>query len=135
MNLVGAAGFIFAPRWTLSMVLLPTVAITPLTVSLFQWLGGIVLALSTPLALAVNGSTESRRQAYWTLGAGEVGLLAVMALQHQQNGQIFTAKAIGGTWLTLAATLGWRLYCLLVKPEILSADSAEVAAARRTKGQ
>ena len=121
-NLVGAASFILAPRWTLSLVVLPGVALTPLSVTFFQWLGGVTLALSTPLALAYPNTETgiaNRRTAYWTLGAGEAVLLAVMMGQYDANRRIFTNKAVAGTFGMLGATLAWRLYALLVRPNTL----------------
>ena len=121
-NIVGAASFILAPRWCLSLVLLPRVAPTPLSVTFFQWLGGIALALSGPLALAypnTQSGIANRRTAYWTLGAGEAVLLGLMAVQHDANRRIFTDKAILGTVGMLGSVLAWRLYALLVKPQEL----------------
>ena len=126
-NLVGGSGMILAPTTFLRFLLPTTVLVTPLAVQLTQWLGGIVLALNTPLLLAYPDTKEgiaSRPTAYWTLAAGEVALLGVMGLQMLKPSavgaqNVLTERAMGATWLVLGSTLAWRLYVLLVKPEMM----------------
>lgn len=119
MNFIGAAGFILLPRWCLSLVLLPAATPpSPLSISLFQWLGALTLTLNVPLAHAlIEGSPQARRQAYLTLGAGEVSLLAVMVAQRAANAAIFNSTAVTGTVFALGSALGWRAYCLLMRPD------------------
>lgn len=126
-DLVGGSGMILAPTTFLRFLLHPTVLATPLAVQLTQWLGGIVLALNTPLLLAYPDTPRaiaSRPIAYWTLAAGEVALLGVMGLQMLVPGvmeaqNVLTERAMGATWLVLGSTLAWRLYVLLVNPEMM----------------
>lgn len=120
-NILGAAGLILAPRDTLSYLVPYSSQITPVAASLTQWLGAVVLALTTPLLLCLPDSrraVESRTTVYWTLAAGEgflVPLFLVQLMQGDRGG--FTRKALVLSSIQLSAMVGWRLYVLLRRPD------------------
>ncbi|KAK5000350.1 hypothetical protein LTR66_000768 [Elasticomyces elasticus] len=121
-NLFGATIFTLAPRYTLSLLATSSVQITPLAVTLSQWLGGLTLALATPLVLAYPNTPEgiaSRPTVYWTLGAGELCVVAIMGWQYMSNTSGMTARALAMSMGVLGGTLLGRLWVLIARPDLM----------------
>ena len=113
---------ILFPQQILSLMTHSTAPVTPLSTELLQWLGGLALALTTPLLLSYPNTAAgvaSRYTTYWTLGAGEAFLIALMGYQGLSGTSAFTARAMVASSGVLGATLAWRLYALILKPEIV----------------
>ncbi|MCJ1250806.1 hypothetical protein MMC30_008034 [Trapelia coarctata] len=123
-NVFGAIGMILAPDYVLSLMVSSPSQITPLAVSLTQWLAAVVLALTAPLVLCLPNTrraVESRATTYWTLGVGE-GFLVPMFLWQMgkgEEGSGFTKQALVASAVQLGGLVGWRLYVLLGRPEWL----------------
>jgi len=121
-NVLGAAGMLLTPRSILTFLASSPSQITPLAVSLTQWFGAVVFALTAPLILCLPNTrraVESRTTTYWTLAAGE-GILVPLFLWQLGNGEEgsgFTRQALVMGAVQLGALVGWRLYVLLRRPE------------------
>ena len=119
-NIVGGTGFLLAPEQILSMMTHQSAPITPLSTSLLQWMGALVLALTTPLALSYPNTAAgvgSRATTYWTLGLGEVFLISLMGFQQLSGRSPFTGRFVVGAIAVLSPTLAWRVWCLVYRPE------------------
>jgi len=119
-NIFGGAAMLLIPHKILSWMTHTTTPITPLSTNLVQWLGGLVIALATPLVMSYPNTAlgiASRYTTYWTLGAGEVCIIAVMAVQSMSGRCAFTSTAVMGSIAVLGPTLAWRVFCLVYKPE------------------
>lgn len=128
-NIVGGLTMLLYPTQVLSSMTYapptfsttPAATITPLSAQLVQWLGGLVLALTTPLLLSCPNTAAgvaSRYTTYWTLGMGEVCLLGVMAMQWVQGSSVFTGRVLAGSAGVLGVTLAWRVYAIILRPEL-----------------
>lgn len=122
MNIFGGSGMILFPSAILRSMTYPTTPITPAATNLMQWLGGLVIALSTPLLLSYPNTVAgvaSRYTTYWTLAAGEVVLMSVMAVQATSGRNAVTGRFVGAAWGILGVTLAWRVYALVFRPEMI----------------
>lgn len=148
LNVVGGTCMILYPTTFLSFLAAdPSHNVTPAVTALFQWFGALTLGLTPQLLLALpntEGALLSRPTVYWTLLAGEAGLVPLMAWQMRCAGAVTALGVVAqktlnqdsnglgvgaslsnglsrngllGSAAILAATSVWRLWVLLVKPE------------------
>lgn len=120
-NVLGAAGMLLTPHPILAFLAPSPSQITPLAVSLTQWLSAVVFALTAPLLLCLPNTrraVESRTTAYWTLAMGEGILVPIFLWQlgKGEEGSGFTRRALVAATVQLGALVGWRLYVLLGRP-------------------
>lgn len=118
-NIFGGTVMILFPGLILKNITTSTTLSTPLASSLVQWMGALVLALTTPLILSYPNTTAGvagRYITYWTLGMGEVALMAVMAGQAAAEQTVFNDAALLLSGATLGATLAWRVWCVFFRP-------------------
>ncbi|KAG9689473.1 hypothetical protein KCU95_g8009, partial [Aureobasidium melanogenum] len=121
-NVVGGTWMVFFPQSFLGMLVNSPSDMTPTAVTWTQVTGALVYALAAPLVLAFPNSRrgiESRAPAYYTLGAGEVGVTAVTLYKAFADGgdSGWTKNALLGASSALLPALAWRLYVLFGKPE------------------
>ncbi|MCJ1392961.1 hypothetical protein MMC18_005833 [Xylographa bjoerkii] len=93
----------------------------PLAASMLQWLGGLTLALATPLLLAVTNTKsgiESRPIVYSTMLSMEVALLPLLAWQ-AMTGSTLSPKALANVAGGLMGPILWRLWVLGYRPELM----------------
>jgi hypothetical protein len=121
-NAIGGTWMVFFPQHFLSLLVNSSKDITPTAVTWTQVTGALVYALATPLILAIPNTRrgiETRAPTYYTLAAGEVGVVAVALYKAfvfgddsgWSTGALLAASAV------LAPTLAWRMYVLFGKPE------------------
>lgn len=120
LNLFMGTALVVFPRWLLSPAMTEPSTLTPISISICQWVGAIIFAFSIQVALVIpntRGAIESRRLVYWTLLAGE-GFLVPLFLY-----QALWATSFGLRHEFLVVTtfffvdhMLWRLFCLFVKP-------------------
>jgi hypothetical protein len=113
-------------RWVLSFLLLHPAHINPSSILFARLFGGIVVGGLTTALLAGATNTrngiESRRPTYLLLGIGEACLLPILAIEAAKGGASDAALSVGvavGCMGMLAPPLLWRLYVLLVRPDLL----------------
>lgn len=121
-NFVGGTWMIFFPQHFLSMLATTPPEINGAATTWTQVTGALVYALATPLALGVPNSRrgiESRAVTYWTLAAGEIGVVAVALFKAFTFGDKsgWSRNALLGVCSTLMPALAWRFYVLFGKPE------------------
>ena len=88
---------------------------------MLQWLGGLTLALMTPLLLAVpntKSGIESRPVVYSTMLSMEVALLLLIAWQ-AIAGDTLSPKALASVAGSLTGPILWRIWVLKYEPEIM----------------
>jgi hypothetical protein len=113
-------------RWTLSLLLNHPSHINPTSILFARLFGGIVVGGLTSALLAGYSNTcngiESRRVVYLMLGLGEAMLIPVLLLEALKGGSkdaALSVKVAVGSILCLAPPLIWRLYVLVVRPDLL----------------
>jgi hypothetical protein len=113
-------------RWVLSFLLLHPSHINPSSILFARLFGGIVVGGLTSALLAGATNTrngiESRRPTYLLLGVGEALLLPILAIEASKGGSKDAALSVGASVAVmgmLAPPLAWRLYVLLVRPDLL----------------
>jgi hypothetical protein len=113
-------------HWVLSFLLLHPAHINPSSVLFARLFGGIIVGGLTSALLAGATNTrngiESRRPTYMLLGLGEACLLPILAIDAAKGGSADAALSAGtaiGCIGMLAPPLMWRLYVLLVRPDLL----------------
>jgi hypothetical protein len=119
-NIGGGLAMIMFPKTLLSWMTKPATLVSPLSINLMQWVGGVVLALTTPLLLAYPNTVAgilSRPTCYWTLGAGEVALVPIMLWQYLSGESAFDDKSLLLGAAALGGTLAYRTFVLSTKPE------------------
>jgi len=119
-NITGGIGMLLFPNSVLYWMTKTSTPITPLHLELVQWLGGVVLALTTPLLLAYPNTIAgiiNRSTCYWTLGAGEAALVPIMAWQLMSGQSSFSDNSLIGGIAVLGGTLAYRAFVLNMKPE------------------
>ncbi|KAF2131318.1 hypothetical protein P153DRAFT_416227 [Dothidotthia symphoricarpi CBS 119687] len=99
---------------------------TPSTVLFARLFGGIVVGGLTSALLSGYSNTrngiESRRPTYLMLGIGEAMLIPILVLEALKGGAAgaaLTPRVAWGSVGLLAPPLVWRLYVLLVRPDLL----------------
>ncbi|MCJ1385688.1 hypothetical protein MMC17_008811 [Xylographa soralifera] len=93
----------------------------PLAAAMLQWLGGLTLALITPLLLAVpntKSGIESRPVVYSTMLSMEVALLPLIAWQ-AMIGNTLSPKALANVAGGLMGPILWRIWVLKYRPELM----------------
>jgi hypothetical protein len=103
--------------------------VTPALISMVQWLGALILGLTPQLFLSIPNTRqaiESRRLVYLTLGAGELGLAAVIlwqvygsGLEAEHVGEQLSNKTLVRIAQQMILMLGLRLYVLYCRPSLL----------------
>lgn len=120
MNLASAVPMILNPDYMLSFMVKGPAQITPFTRTMTQWLGGIVIGMTVPLVLSiphVPRAPAGRRMTYTMLGACEVGLSAVMAMQYFQGADSgLKPQALVSAMGIFGAILLERVFFLFVRP-------------------
>lgn len=122
------AMLVVAPNWTLSKLLPTTTILAGIpasTTSLAQTVGSLLVALTVPLALSISDRphvAETRRMAYWLLGAGEALLIPLLLAKEGSSG--FEDGILKTGAVQMAPFLVWRVIVLLGKPEWLAGGSA-----------
>jgi hypothetical protein len=121
-NAIGGTWMVFFPQTFLSMLVNSSSDITPTAVTWTQVTGALVYALATPLILGIPNTRrgiESRAPTYYTLAAGEVGVVAVALYKAFVFGDDsgWSRNALLAASAVLAPTLAWRFYVLFGKPE------------------
>jgi hypothetical protein len=113
-------------RFVLSFLLLHPSHINPSSVLFARLFGGIIVGGLTSALLAGATNTrngiESRRPTYLLLGLGEVCLLPMLALEAAKGNGPDAALSVKVAVVSigmLAPPLMWRLYVLLVRPDLL----------------
>jgi hypothetical protein len=113
-------------RWVFSFLLLHPAHINPSSILFARLFGGIIVGGLTSALLAGATNTrngiESRRPTYLLLGLGEACLLPILAIEAAKGGGPDAALSVGvavGCMAMLAPPLVWRLYVLLVRPDLL----------------
>jgi len=117
MNVFGGLTMLAFPVQCLKFVC-HSYTITPTATNFIQWIGGLTLALTPQLLLAIpntRGSIESRRSAYTTLLAGEAAIIPLIML-HGSNTQM-TSNSLTASVVVLGLTSLWRLYMFFVRPD------------------
>lgn len=119
---------VVAPNWTLSKLLPTTTILAGIpssTTSLAQMVGSLIIALTVPLAMSIPDRpqiAETRRTAYWLLGAGEALLIPLLLVKEGSSG--FEDGILKTGAVQMAPFLIWRAIVLLGKPEWLAGGSA-----------
>lgn len=121
-NAFGGTWMVFFPQSFLGMLVNSSSDITPAAVTWTQVTGALVYALATPLVLGIPNTRrgiESRAPTYYTLAAGEVGVVAVALYKAFAFGDAsgWSRNALLAASAVLAPTLAWRFYVLFGKPE------------------
>ncbi|CAD0093450.1 unnamed protein product [Aureobasidium vineae] len=121
-NAIGGTWMVFFPQSFLGMLVNSSSDITPTAVTWTQVTGALVYALATPLILGIPNTKrgiESRAPTYYTLSAGEVGVVAVALYKAIVYGDDsgWSRNALLAASSVLAPTLAWRFYVLFGKPE------------------
>jgi hypothetical protein len=112
-------------RWVFSFLLAnPTRDINPTSVLFARLFGGLVVGGLTTALLAGATNTrngiESRRPTYLMLGMGEALLIPMLVLELVGGGEpAISGKVAGASIGFLVPPLLWRLYVLLVRPDLL----------------
>lgn len=134
LNISGSILFILKPTWCLSFVMTSKEQTVPASAAvLWQVYGGLVLALTVPLLLAVpGGSTKSEKATVFekrdivfkTLAAGEVILIAILAwnASKPQEGSGFTRFGLLTTLFFLLPALTWHSFAVWVTPSLLRSE-------------
>jgi len=109
----------------LSFILKNPSDINPSTILFTRLFGGIVVGGLTSALLAGYSNTrngiESRRVVYLMLGVGEALLIPVLVNEMLKDGRdaAITKKVAGSVIGMLLPPLLWRLYVLVVRPDLL----------------
>jgi hypothetical protein len=126
LNILGGLSMLLKPEVLLGLMVSKPSHVTDISSSMMQWLGAITLGLTPQLFLAIpntRGAMESRRMAYYTLGAGELALIPVFLWQalgpNAGSGLGFTPKALLLVTSNLLPPLLLRAYVLFVNPSLL----------------
>jgi hypothetical protein len=113
-------------RFVLSFLLLHPSHINPSSILFARLFGGLVVGGLTSALLAGATNTrngiESRRPTYLLLGLGEACLLPILAIEAAKGGSVdaaLSAKVAVVCMGMLAPPLVWRLFVLLVRPDLL----------------
>ncbi|KAF7186511.1 hypothetical protein HII31_12213 [Pseudocercospora fuligena] len=136
-NLSSLPALIYAPTYGASFLLAHTTVISPSTLTLTRWFGGLVGALTVPLILSIPSPSGSdgtkmsekdrerqigfRRATYITMGAGEVflsGLFLAAYLQGEEESG-FSGSAMLACAAQMGALLALRFLFLVGKPELI----------------
>jgi hypothetical protein len=133
VNITSATAIIFYPNFCLSKVFpksILTTTIPPTTTTLFQVFGTLVYALTAPLLLAIPNGPHvacTRRVTYYTLGAGEVLMVALILtkLLGKVNDSGFSDRLLIGAVGSLAPICVWRAWCIWGNPNLLGANEEE----------
>jgi hypothetical protein len=120
-------------RWTLSLLLNnPARDINPTSVLFARLFGGLVVGGLTSALLAGATNTrngiESRRPTYLLLGVGEALLIPMLVLELLEGGgpsAAISKKVAGASIACLVPPLLWRLYVILVRPDLLGRYTEE----------
>jgi hypothetical protein len=120
LNMFMGTALVAFPRWLLSLAMTEHSPLTPMSISICQWVGAITFAFSIQVALVIpntRGAIESRRLVYWTLLAGECFLILLFLYQAfwATNGGLTPEFLVVTTFFFVDHML-WRLFCLFVKP-------------------
>jgi hypothetical protein len=148
LNLFGGLGMVLKPQWYFPFPSAPKLQATshigmeidenhrfltkmrsdgslapPPGPALFQWLGGMTIALSLPLFLGSRDTKDavySRRLLYYLLGAGEMVPILVMmwqlTLPETERG--LSVRGVLASVACLAPSLVWRGYCLFWREDM-----------------
>lgn len=122
-----AAMLVIAPNWTLSKLLPTTTILAGIpasTTSLAQMIGSLIVTLTVPLVMSIPDrphASETRRVAYWLLGAGEALLIPLLLRKEGTSG--FEPGILKTGAIQMAPFLLWRAIVLLGKPEWLAGES------------
>ncbi|KAF2227190.1 hypothetical protein BDZ85DRAFT_191 [Elsinoe ampelina] len=124
-NILGGLSFLLTPRLTLSLLVRDPSALNPLSLTLWQMLGGITLALTVPLLAAYSDTPTGeaqRRSAYVTLGMGEGVIVPLLLAGWVKGSSPFGEGMVFGGSAVLAGAAAWRVWCLVVRPEVMAVD-------------
>jgi len=123
LNLFGGLGMVLKPQWFLTKMRSDGSRAPPPGPALFQWLGGMTIALSLPLFLGSRDTKDavySRRLLYYLLGAGEMVPILVMmwqlTLPETERG--LSVRGVLASVACLAPSLVWRGYCLFWREDM-----------------
>jgi len=119
-NVIGGIGMIAFPASFLGSMIKSSAQVTALSTTLFQWSGGLAIALAAPLLLGYPNTAfgiANRYSAYITLGAGEACVLAIIAGQMMSEDRALTDTALLSVVALFAPILSLRVWCMAFKPE------------------
>lgn len=132
LNLPGIIALIFFPSQTLKAFLaspLPSIELNDSAILLARAVGVCILGLTPQLLLAYPNTKDAvgkRKIVYWTLGAGEAGLIPLLlweafrASDQQKAAGVWAGGFSRQAALMCAANLVplvlWRVYVFTVKP-------------------
>jgi hypothetical protein len=121
-NAIGGTWMVFFPQRFLNLLVSSPMQITGAAVTWTQLTGSLVYALATPVIMGIPNSRrgiESRAPTYYTLAAGEVGVVAVAMYKAFVFGDSsgWSRSALLAVCATLLPTLAWRFYVLFWRPE------------------
>lgn len=114
LNLVGNLPLILQPHTTLSL-LAPPSSITPLSITLCQWMGLVTASFSVPMFLAGRRRSgfRERRLIVYQLLATEVSFICLLGFQSWGSVAEVEMKAIARLATCLVPFCGWRAWVLV----------------------
>lgn len=125
-NVISLPSLLLKPDSALAMLVKGASEITPAARTLTQWLGGFVAALTIPLILSwpdPKTTTDSqvgfRRATYITMGAGEVVMGSLLAVQYMSGQSGLKDNVLLFLTANMGALLAMRVVFLVYKPEWL----------------
>lgn len=112
--------------WVLSLILNQPSDVNPSSILFARLFGGLVVGGLTSALLAGYTNTrngiESRRPTYLLLGVGEACLIPILVNEMMKDGgsDAAVSKKVAGVSISmLLPPLLWRLYVLVVRPDLL----------------
>jgi hypothetical protein len=133
VNVASATAIIFYPNFCLLKAFprsILTITIPASTTTLFQICGTLIYTLTAPLLLSIPDGPHAaytRRVTYYTLGAGEVFMIALFLQKGlgKVNGSGFGDGFMLGAVGSLAPICLWRAWCLWGNPNLLGVNEGE----------